>query len=490
MKRTGRGLFLDLFAGGGGFSTGTAEAIHSSGRHIDVAVNHDESAIVLHQANHPKTQHYLQSVYDIEPMKLVADEKGKINNCIELLVLSPDCTHHSRASGTSINRSVEIRSLAWNLINYCILPEEAKPRVIILENVSEFKSWGPLDENGSPIKEKAGANFRSFVTALRALGYKVEWNELAACDYGAATTRERFFLIARCDDQPIMWPKKSHAPAESQCVMNGEKKPYKTAGEIIDWKLPCYPVEGRTKPLADNTLRRIANGIKKYVINDEVFFVPGSNKKQAGFIISYYTETRENEARGLTLRQPLATITAKGNRFGLVTIDLEMTNLKVTETASLPNSYGLKKIGDTVFNIVNPKLRMLEPRELFNAQGFPVDYIIDGKLTLKQLANRGLSERVFVKEKIEEIKSRRSAKEKDIMLHETFMQLDLFSAGIFNASEGANVKVFHSYSKREQVARCGNSVSPPVAKALVSANLPEYSQNHIEEKEKDLADAI
>ncbi|MEV6688814.1 DNA cytosine methyltransferase [Streptomyces sp. NPDC051130] len=200
MRVTGRGLFVDAFAGGGGASQGVYEA---TGHHVDVAINHDESAIVLHQANHPKTHHYLQSVYDVNPLKLVTDEKGNFNNFINALWASPDCRHHSNASGKAINRSEEIRGLAWSVIPYAALPEDVRPGVIFLENVVEFMSWGPLDENGKPIKEKAGVNFHSFIKALNSLGYKVEWKVLVAADYGVATTRERFFLVARCDGKPI-----------------------------------------------------------------------------------------------------------------------------------------------------------------------------------------------------------------------------------------------------------------------------------------------
>lgn len=470
MRITGRGLFVDAFAGGGGASQGIYEA---TGHHVDVAINHDESAIVLHQANHPKTHHYLQSVYDVNPLKLVTDDKGNFSNFINVLWASPDCRHHSNASGKAINRSEEIRGLAWSVIPYAALPEEVRPRIIFLENVVEFMSWGPLDENGKPIKEKAGVNFHSFIKALNSLGYKVEWKVLVAADYGVATTRERFFLVARCDGKPICWPQKTHAPLDSISVKNGLKKPYKAAGEIIDWKLACTPIEGRKKPLATNTLNRIANGIKKFILNDEPFYVPGSNRSQAAFIITYYTETRENEVRGLHLNKPLATITAKGNRFGLVTVDLVETNIKDTYS-TLPDSYGLKEIDGKIYAVMNPKLRILEPRELFNAHGFPKDYVINGNLTLKQLASKGIDEHVFVKEKIEEIKARRSSKNKSISEHENFMQLDLFSAGLFESDEFSDIKVFHSYSKKEQIARVGNSVPPKMAQVLVEANLPEY----------------
>ena len=266
-------IIVDSFAGGGGASTGIELA---TGRVVDIAINHDPDAIIMHKTNHPYTTHYQESVWDVNPMEVCAGRS------VGLLWASPDCKHFSKAKG---GKPVEkkIRGLAWIVLRWAGM---VRPRVIILENVEEFQTWGPV-RKGKPVKKKAGQTFHKWLGQLRALGYDVEWRELVAADYGAPTTRKRFFLIARCDGQPIRWPEATHAPADSRDVTMGKKKPWRAAAEIIDWSLPCpsifdsretirtqYGLSAQ-RPLKENTLRRVARGIDKFVIRSGNPFIVG-----------------------------------------------------------------------------------------------------------------------------------------------------------------------------------------------------------------------
>ena len=216
------GLIVDLFCGGGGASLGITWA---TGRKVDVAVNHSAAAIAMHTLNHPDTIHFQTDVFDVPPRKTVKRRK------VDILWLSPDCTHHSRARGGK-PRDGKLRSLAWVGVNWA---REVQPRLIFLENVPEFQTWGPLYEDGdlvdTPIPERRGEIFDSFIGALNLAGYRVEWRKLKACDYGAPTTRERLYLIARCDGLPIVWPEPTHGPRRPL--------PWRTAAECIDWTFPC-----------------------------------------------------------------------------------------------------------------------------------------------------------------------------------------------------------------------------------------------------------
>jgi len=500
-------LTIDSFAGGGGASTGIEAAL---GRPVDIAINHDPCAIAMHKANHPYTHHYNENVWDVDPREAV---KGRP---VALLWLSPDCTHFSKAKGGKPVKK-EIRGLAWVSVRWAAT---VRPRVIILENVEEFKTWGPI-ENGQPVKNKAGQTFNSFVNALRKHGYTVDWRELRACDYGAPTIRKRLFLIARCDGQPIMWPEPTHAAPDIDDVKSGRLMPWRTAAEIIDWSLPCpsiFDTSGEIwekygiraiRPLAEATMRRIARGLKKFVIdNPEPFIIdfkfdnqPNGESKPlntitavngyglvAPSLVKYHGEKSPREVRGQSLEDPLLTADTS-NRYGLVTAFMskyydggykgagnaltdplntvtawdhnavvtshltifrnnsngqkadEPVNTIMTSaghfgevraflikyygqgsgqsaaeplhTATSKDRIGLVTVHGEEYAIVDIGLRMLSPRELFNAQGFPPDYIID---------------------------------------------------------IGANGE---KISKAVQVARCGNAVPPPFAEALTRANLPE-----------------
>jgi len=268
----GEEIIIDNFAGGGGASTGIELAL---GRHVDVAINHDPEAVSMHQANHPQTVHHCESVWDVNPREVMPGRK------VGLLWLSPDCKHFSKAKG---GKPVEkkIRGLAWIALRWVAI---RKPRVIMLENVEEFVTWGPLvkdtEGNMRPCPKNKGREFNAFVNALRRQGYVVEWKELRACDFGAPTIRKRLFLIARCDGQPIVWPEPTHFDPKQEAKRTkarGEKNrpAWRTAAECIDWTIPCASIfiskeEGRAlgvnRPLADNTMRRIAKGIMRYVVD-------------------------------------------------------------------------------------------------------------------------------------------------------------------------------------------------------------------------------
>jgi DNA (cytosine-5)-methyltransferase 1 len=249
-------LIVDLFAGGGGASTGIEQA---TGRHVDIAVNHDPEAVGLHQANHPQTQHYVSDVFEVDPRAVCGDQ------AVGLLWASPDCKHFSKAKGGK-PVSKKIRGLAWVVIKWAKL---VRPRVICLENVEEFQTWGPLTDDGMPCPMRKGSTFRRWKAQLENLGYRVEHRELRACDYGTPTIRKRLFLVARCDGQPIVWPTPTHGSG---------LKPYRTAAECIDWSLPCPSIFERERPLAEATMRRIAHGIKRYVIDAaKPFIVPIQN---------------------------------------------------------------------------------------------------------------------------------------------------------------------------------------------------------------------
>jgi len=459
-----REIIVDSFAGGGGASTGISLAI---GRSVDIAINHDPEAIAMHMANHPDTVHYCESVWEVDPRKAT---KGQP---VALFWLSPDCKHFSKAKG---GKPVEkgIRGLAWIAVRWAAT---VKPRVIMLENVEEFKTWGPLLKDGMPDPDKKGRTFNAFINALKRQGYQVEHKELRACDYGAPTIRKRFFLVARCDGQPITWPKPTHGDPKSPEVKDGHLKPWRTAAEIIDWSLPCPSIFERKRPLVENTMKRIARGIQKFVMENPNPFIIKVNHHGEQFrgqstsdplqtitskngwgivaptLIQYHSETANHEARGQcldkpimtldtspryglvtsfltkfygtntgqSLTEPLQTVTAGGNHFGEVraflmqyygsSIGQEVTDPLFTVTTH--DRFGLVTVHGQDYQIVDIGMRMLEPRELFNAQGFPLTYIIDHDVNGKKL------------------------------------------------------------SKSTQVARCGNAVPPPFAEHLVRANLPE-----------------
>lgn len=290
-----RPLVIDNFAGGGGASTGIERAI---GRAIDVAINHDPEAVAMHLANHPGTKHYCQSILAVDPL----DATGGAP--VALVWFSPDCKHHSKAKGGK-PREKNIRDLAWVVVHWAerLLKATADgsgaPQVIMLENVEEFRQWGPLDEDGRPIKERQGEEFDLWCRRLKRLGYKLQYRELRACDYGAPTSRKRLYLIARRDGQPIVWPEPTHGKPGSPEVLAGERLPWRTAAECIDWSIPCPSIFSRKRPLKDATLRRIAHGTMRYVVIATKPFI----------VDTAYTNTRAS--RIFDPQDPVRTVTTQ-----------------------------------------------------------------------------------------------------------------------------------------------------------------------------------
>lgn len=295
-------LIVDNFAGGGGASTGIEMA---TGYSVDIAINHDPEAIKMHKANHPNTKHYCENVWAVDPVKVC---KG---HPVALAWFSPDCKHFSKAKGGK-PKDKNIRGLAWVACRWAGL---VRPRVIMLENVEEFKTWGPLGRRHHPIKAKQGETFQKFVQQLTDLGYEVQFRELIAADYGAPTMRKRFFMIARCDGKPIVWPEPTHAPADSEEVKAGLKKPYVGAYTQIDFSRPCPSIFDTSeeikekygiravRPLAQKTMDRIARGFIKFVLNNPKPFIIQCN---------HGGERRPND-----IREPMPTITGK-HGYGIV----------------------------------------------------------------------------------------------------------------------------------------------------------------------------
>jgi DNA (cytosine-5)-methyltransferase 1 len=255
-----RELVIDLFAGGGGASTGIEEAI---GRPVDIAINHNIEAVAMHLANHPQTKHYVSDVFEVDPLEVVDGRP------VGLLWASPDCKHFSKAKGGK-PVSKKIRGLAWVVIKWAKL---VRPRIIFLENVEEFQTWGPLDANDMPCPRRKGRTFARWKKSLENLGYTVYHQEDRACDLGTPTIRKRLFLVARCDGKPIVVPEHTHAAPNSLLVKSRKAKPYRTAAECIMWDEPAPSIFERTRELADATKRRIAKGIMRYVVNAETPFI-------------------------------------------------------------------------------------------------------------------------------------------------------------------------------------------------------------------------
>jgi DNA (cytosine-5)-methyltransferase 1 len=457
-------IVVDLFAGGGGASTGIELAI---GRHVDIAVNHDADAVSLHAMNHPQTRHFVSDVFEIDPLEVTEGRP------VGLLWASPDCKHFSKAKGGK-PVSKKIRSLAWVVVKWA---KTVRPRMIFLENVEEFQTWGPLAADGRPCPDRKGLTFRRWVRELQREGYAVEWRELRACDYGAPTTRKRLFLVARRDGEAISWPKPTHGKG---------LMPYRTAADCIDWGTPAPSIFERAKPLADNTQRRIARGLMRYVINNPKPFIVhiahgegkagGTQRWGSGahsidkplptlttkaehclavptLVQTGYGERDGQAPRSLDIHAPLGTVVS-GQKHALVAAFL--AKLRGTSSAAscqeplhtvsaqglhhaevraflvkyygsdqdprldeplhtvtTKHRFGIVLVHGEPYEIADIGLRMLEPRELYRAQGFPESYVI----------NKG--------------------------------------------ADG------HALSKAAQVRMCGNSVCPPIAAALVRANYSE-----------------
>jgi len=417
-------LIVDSFAGGGGASTGIEAAL---GTRVDVAIDHDPEALTMHARNHPRSAHYCEDVWAVDPEDVC---RGKP---VGLMWLSPDCKHFSHARG---GKPVEkkIRGLAWIAVRWA---RAVRPRVIILENVEEFRDWGPLGEDGRPDPLRKGLTFRRFVGSLRNLGYTCDMRSLRACDFGAPTTRKRLFLVARCDGQPIVWPEPTHG---------GILRPYNSAAGCIDFSLPCPSIFDRERPLVHNTLRRIAAGTKRYVIDCErPFIVPLTHHGAGGIkhavvaaFLAKHNGIGPKMVVGQGLNEPVHTIPAIDqkaivtNTLAPASAGLERARqvyaflmkfyskggqwsslLDPMHTIPAKDRMALVMVHGEPHVIADIGMRMLTPRELFNAQGFPGSY-------------------------------------------------DIEADGLL--------------SKTAQVRMVGNSVSPPLAQALVRANLIEAAQ--------------
>ena len=292
-------LIIDCFAGGGGASKGIEMALN---RDIDIAVNHDPEAIRIHKVNHPNTLHLTEDIFKVDLQKQVAGRH------VALMWASPDCTSHSKAKGGQ-PRKKGLRILPWAVYKHAKL---ILPDVIIMENVEEIQQWGPLDESGRPIKSRAGEDYNKFMDAMKSLGYAVESRELVAADYGAPTTRKRWYAVLRRDGKEIVWPKATHSKTGDPGT-----EPWLECGDYMDWSDLGNSIFTRKRPLADATMRRIANGYRKYVVeNDKPYIV--DNKDAVAFLIQYHGETKAGDSRGQLLTEPIKTIDTS-NRYGLVT---------------------------------------------------------------------------------------------------------------------------------------------------------------------------
>lgn len=425
-------LIIDCFAGGGGASVGIEMAL---GKQVDIAINHDPDAILMHKTNHPNTLHLTEDIFKVDLKKYVQGKR------VALMWASPDCTSHSKAKGGK-PRERGLRILPWAVYKHA---KQILPEVIIMENVEEIQQWGPLDKKRHPIKERQGEDYKKFITAMKSLGYAFDSRELVAADYGAPTTRKRWYAIFRRDGKDIIWPEQTH-------FKDSEPK-WKQCGEFIDWSDLGKSIFGRKKPLAEATQKRIANGIRKYILENPKPYIV-KNDEAVAFLIQYHGEQKAGESRGQLLSEPIKTIDTS-NRYGLVTAFItkyyktgigQGCDEPLHTITTSPGHFGLvsafliKYYGsgcgqelkeplatittkdrfglvNVIIDIAGEKyiikdifLRMLKPEELKLMQGFPKDYIINRDINWKP------------------------------------------------------------YPIKEQVARIGNSVVPIMAKKLVEAN--------------------
>ena len=433
-----KNLIIDCFAGGGGASVGIELAL---GRGVDIAINHDPQAIRMHTVNHPGTLHLTEDIFEVDLQKYVG------NRHVALMWASPDCTQFSKAKGGK-PRINGIRMLPWAVYKHA---KAVQPDVIIMENVEEIQQWGPLDETGRPVKEKMGEEYARFITAVKSLGYEFDSRELIAADYGAPTTRKRWYAIFRRDGKPIIWPEQTH--------FRDKDPQWKPCGDFIDWSDLGQSIFGRKRPLAEATQRRIANGIRKYIVENPDPYIVNDNRALA-FLIQYHGEQKDGDSRGQVLTEPIRTIDTS-NRYGLVTAFItkfyktgigQGCDEPLHTITTSPGHFGLisaflikyygtgggQELADPLatittkdrFGLVNVILtidgqkyiiadiflRMLKPQELKIMQGFPKDYVIGYDLEWEKMP------------------------------------------------------------VSEQVAKIGNSVVPPVAAALVKANCGDLAE--------------
>lgn len=513
-----RELIVDNFAGGGGASTGIEMAL---GRHVDIAINHDPEAVALHTVNHPQTRHYCEDVFAVDPCEVTTGRP------VGLAWFSPDCTHHSKARGGK-PKSKKIRGLAWVTVRWAAT---VRPRVIALENVEEFQDWGPLLPDGQPCPVSKGKTFRHFVRELERLGYAVEWRELRACDYGAPTIRKRLFLIARCDGLPIVWPEPTHGDPTSAAVLSGRLLPWRTAAECIDWSIPCPSIflskedgrkQGVKRPLVDATLRRIAKGVMRYVVDNPAPYI-------APNIIPFITEhANASHQRNFPIDEPLRTLCSgvKGGHFALVAPSLIQTGYG-ERSGQLPRALDIQKplgtvvgsgkhalvsaflakhftgvvgspMADPVHTVTATDHNALVAAHMLKMRGTNVGSEADTPLhTISAGGTHHALVRAFLikyygneKDGISLNDPMHTVTAKDRMglvtvagedwqIYDIGMRMlvprELYRAQGFPESYIIDRGVDGPLSKTAQVRMCGNSVCPPLARAIVEANVPEIA---------------
>lgn len=504
-------LIVDNFAGGGGASTGIELA---TGYSVDIAINHDPEAIKMHKANHPNTKHYCENVWAVDPVKACDGHP------VGLAWFSPDCKHFSKAKGGK-PKDKNIRGLAWVACRWAGL---VRPRVIMLENVEEFKTWGPLNRGHHPIKSKQGKTFEKFVQQLNDLGYEVQFKELIAADYGAPTMRKRFFMIARCDGKPIVWPEPTHAPADSEEVKAGLLKPYVGAYTQIDFSPPCPSIFDTSeeikekygiravRPLAQKTMDRIARGLKKFVLdNPEPFIIqcnhggerrpndirepmPTITGKHGYGIVEPYMvqigQTGFSKDRSKDVREPLTTIVSKNEhclisptliQYHSETAQGEVRGQTIEEpimTVDGSNRYGL--VTSFLSKFYKSGIGQDE-REPLHTITTSAGHFGEVRAFLIKYYGEGTGQ------DIEKPLDTVTAKDRFGLVTINGADYKIIDIGLrmLEPKELYGCQGFpddyiidhdytgKTYPRSEQVRRCGNAVCPPIPAALVRANLPE-----------------
>ena len=539
-------IIVDNFAGGGGASTGIELA---AGRPVAIAINHDPDAILLHKTNHPYTEHLQASVWDVDP---VAVCRGRP---VGLAWFSPDCKHFSKAKGAAlVDRN--IRGLAWIVLRWAAL---VRPRVIMLENVEEFQTWGPV-RKGKPVKSKAGQTFQKWKQQLTDLGYVIDHRELVAADFGAPTTRKRFVLVARCDGKPIVWPERTHAPRDSEEVTSGKLLPWRSAAEIIDWTIPGYSIfESKqeimerygvkvVRPLADNTMRRVIRGVDKFTISSgKPFIIQQKFDNQAQNIsrpittvtavgahelcqpiLAPITVTNTSNSIGSTAGDPVHTVTTAGNQIlaaaNLIQYHTDQTeNVRASglnapiNTVDASNRYGLTCANLVEYYSTGRPLDLEEPMHtvtVHDREALAAAHIVEfkgqdiGQVMHAPLRTITASAGEFAVchavltqhngtelghwQKIRELLNRYCGYDMGedmvllLMVGGTYYYIADITLRMLTPRELYNAMGFppdyiidrdylgNAYGKTKQVARCGNAVCPPLAEAMVRANLPGW----------------
>lgn len=495
-----RPLIIDSFAGGGGASTGIELAL---GRSPDIAINHCEAALAMHAANHPDTLHLPSDVWALDIRSYT------LGRPVGLLWASPDCTHFSRARGGKPT-SKRVRGLAWVIVEFCQKLGANRPRVICLENVEEFQTW---------------EDFGAWKAALASLGYKMEFKVLHASDYGAPTTRKRLYMVARRDKKPIVWPAPTHGNPRSEAVQAGDLQPWQTAADIIDWSIPCHSIflskqDGRKvgvrRPLVPNTMARIAAGIKKYVIDAKEPFVlnithggrlepvgeplrtiTAARRGEKAVVVPTLIQTGYGERAGQAprvpgLEKPLGTVVAGGTKHALVAAFLAQHNLgvvgraadaplsTVTTTGSqqaIVTSSLVTLRGTSQSQIARSSKEACSPVPTISSGGTHV-----GEVRALLMKYYGTGEGQGLKEPLHTVTTRDryglvtvDIRGEQYAIADIGMRM-LTSRELYRAQgfpdEYDIAPEFNGkpLTKEEQVAKCGNSVCPPVAQALIAAN--------------------